>query len=105
MQAGSNPGALIVHLIVGPGIAQGFALVPLNHNSQGFEIIKRQIHRPFSVAEIHAVENLGTGKYVALHALYRRKNINAYGFQLYICMHFPSILLASCIYFHSLKVA
>ena len=31
MQARSNPGALIVHPIVGPETAQGLALVPLNH--------------------------------------------------------------------------
>jgi len=80
MQAGSNPGALIVHPIVGAETAQGLALVPLNHKSRGSEIGKRRIRRPFSVAEVealvHAVEKLGTGRYVALHVLYRKKNVN-----------------------------
>ena len=43
MQAGSNPGALIVHPIVGSETAEGFSLVPLNHKSQDFEIGKHQI--------------------------------------------------------------
>lgn len=80
MQAGSNPGALIVHPIVGPETAQGLALVPLNHKSRGYEIGKRRIRRPFSVAEVealvHAVEKLGTGRWrdVKLRAFEQAKH-------------------------------
>lgn len=80
MQAGSNPGALIVHPIVGPETAQGLALVPLNHKSRGSEMGKRRIRRPFSVAEVealvHAVEKLGTGRWrdVKLRAFEQAKH-------------------------------
>lgn len=80
MQAGSNPGALIVHPIVGAETAQGLALVPLNHKSRGSEIGKRRIRRPFSVAEVealvHAVEKLGTGRWrdVKLRAFEQAKH-------------------------------
>lgn len=79
VQAGSNPGALIVHPIVGTETAQGLALVPLN-KSRGSEIGKRRIRRPFSVAEVealvHAVEKLGTGRWrdVKLRAFEQAKH-------------------------------
>lgn len=79
VQAGSNPGALIVHPIVGTETAQGLALVPLN-KCRGSEIGKRRIRRPFSVAEVealvHAVEKLGTGRWrdVKLRAFEQAKH-------------------------------
>ena len=55
---------------VPPVNAEELAMVPLNQKSKRSELVQRRTRRPFSVSEVealvHAVEELGTGRYGAI---------------------------------------
>jgi len=57
---------------VPPINAEALAMVPLNPKSKRSELVQRRTRRPFSVSEVealvHAVEEVGTGRYAILFA-------------------------------------
>ena len=57
---------------VPPINAEALAMVPLNLKSKRSELVQRRTRRPFSVSEVealvHAVEEVGTGRYAILFA-------------------------------------
>jgi hypothetical protein len=57
-------------VVVPPVNTEELAMVPLNQKSKRSELVQRRTRRPFSVSEVealvHAVEELGTGRYGAI---------------------------------------
>lgn len=71
--SGGASGAIILHTSIGTrDNMHGLALVSMQQKSRSFDIGKRRVRRPFSVAEVealvHAVEKLGTGRYLKCHS-------------------------------------
>lgn len=67
--SGGASGAIILHPSIGMrDNMHGLALVSMQQKSRSLDIGKRRVRRPFSVAEVealvHAVEKLGTGRYL-----------------------------------------
>lgn len=89
----AGSGAIILHPGLGTGESlPGMALVPMrNKISRALDNGKRRVRRPFSVTEVealvHAVEKLGTGRYMSSPCSICFVNIQASGWVVHLSAH------------------